>query len=140
MIEPKNEDRVNFPQPERPLASKWKTSNSDFPPKLKPTSTSVSASYHLYLIYSVTVLCVLLSTYSFSHTFKLQHEVTASSFPWFRLMGPSSLFGLVWFRGRFFQHVDFSVHITLISSKAAQLCIYVCVGKSEVLNLLEGPD
>ena len=49
---------------------------------------------------------------------------------------------LVWFglEVDFFLHVDFSVHITLILSQAAQLCIYVCVGKSVVLNLLEGPD
>ena len=79
MIEPNNEDRdrVIFPQPQRPLEAKWKTSNSDFPPKLKPAS--MSGSCHLYLIYSVTVLCVLLSTYSFSHTFKLQHEVPGIS-------------------------------------------------------------
>ena len=66
----KNEDS-SYPQPQRPLDSKWGNTNSDFPPKLKG-QLSVC---HLYLIYSLTVLCILLSTYTFSNTFKLQQEV-----------------------------------------------------------------
>ena len=66
-------DKVNFPQQQRHLAPKWKTTNSDFPPKLK--SQLLTPSCHLYLIYSLTVLCILLSTYTFSNMFKLQNEV-----------------------------------------------------------------
>ena len=75
----KEKDSFCQQPPHRPLEDKWTNRHSsNYPPKLKgQVMTPFSSSpYHLYLIYSLTVLCLLLSTYSFSHIFKLQQEVS----------------------------------------------------------------
>ena len=57
---------------------KWKNSQqydmSNYPPKLK----SQVSMCHIYLLYSVTMVCLMFSTYSFSHIYQLQQEVCNS--------------------------------------------------------------
>ena len=74
----KEKDSFCQQPPHRPLEDKWTNRHSsNYPPKLKGQVMPFSSSpCHLYLIYSLTVLCLLLSTYSFSHIFKLQQEVS----------------------------------------------------------------
>ena len=73
------EDKVKDSHPPPSHEVKWKNSQqydvSNYPPKLK----SPVSMCHIYLLYSVTMVCLVFSTYSFSQIYSLQQEVCNSS-------------------------------------------------------------